>query len=156
MKKENKTPSLSKAEKEDIHEFQHFLQICGFKRVEGTIYGFLVLAKHPTTAEEIGSTLGLSQGAVSQGLRELSRWGSIESRYDAEKRAQTHSALQNNFEIISSIFKRREKDAIHAIKHVTQRALDRSLKNGDANEDSRVGRLRSIISSNACALSKPL
>lgn len=140
-----KTSKLSKVEKEDIYEFQRFLEVCGFKRTAAAIFGYLVLAKNPATAEQVAMALDLSQGAVSTGLGDLAHWGGIASRYDSKKGAQVHSAIQDNFKIVASIFKRREKDAVTNIKNVTQSAVDRYLAEGDPHHDERIVRLKSIV-----------
>ena len=50
---------------EEIRHFENFLSRVGFKRIDGAVYGLLVLAKRPLSSEEIEKALDLSQSAVS-------------------------------------------------------------------------------------------
>ena len=140
-----KTSHTAYPDKDELYEFETFLQAFGFKRTEGALYGFLVLCESPATAEEIGQHLGLSQGAISQGLKNLSQWGGVISRYDSDKGAQVHSAVQDSVKIVASVFKKREQDAIASMKGVAQKTMDRFLKNGDTKTHPRILRLKSII-----------
>lgn len=140
-----KAPRPDRPETEDLYEFERFLQVFGFKRTESALYGFLVLCESPVTADEIGRALNLSQGAISQGLKNLSLWGGIESRYDSTKGAQVHIAVQDSTKIVATIFKKREQEAIASLKNVVRKILDRFLEQGDSKTHPRILRLQSII-----------
>lgn len=129
----------------EIAQFEEFLKIVGFKRTEGSIYGLLVLSADSLSSEDIGKSLGLSQGAVSQGLKNLTHWGAVTSRYSPQHRAHLHSATQDSLQIVSSVFQKREKGAIEAFRRVNETARDRFLAEGDTPESSRIKRLNSNI-----------
>lgn len=129
----------------DVAHFEDFLKAVGFKRSDGSLFGLLVLSPEPLTSEEIGNALGLSQGAVSQGLKTLSHWGAIESRYSSARRAQLHSAVSDSLSIVSTIFQKREKGAIEAFRRANEAARDRFLAEGDNSESDRIKRLDSYV-----------
>jgi hypothetical protein len=129
----------------DIAHYEAFLKAIGFKRTDGAIFGLLVLSAEPLSSEEIGKTLGLSQGAVSQGLKNLSHWGAVESRYSPERRAQLHGAVQDSLSIVATVFQKREKGAIENFRRVNELARDRFLAAGASPESPRIQRLNSYI-----------
>ena len=57
-----------------LHElkyFEDFLKKIGFKRIEGSVYGYLALSENSLSSEDIQEGLGLSQSAVSNSLKTL-------------------------------------------------------------------------------------
>src|SRR5687768_210706 len=129
----------------DVAPFEEFLKVIGFKRSDGAIFGLLALSDVPLTSEEIGNALGLSQGAVSQGLKNLTHWGAIESRYSSEKRKQLHSGVVDSLSIVSTVFRKREQGAIESFRHAMENARNRFLAEGDDVDSDRVRRLNSYI-----------
>ena len=129
----------------EVPEFERFLKVVGFRRVEGTIYGLLVLTREPLTSDEICTRLNLAQGTVSTGLSRLTHWGAIESKYNPDKRAQTHIAIDDSLRIVATIFQKREQAAIGEFKNVAERCLQRAVAMGDTSRDARVRRLKSIM-----------
>ena len=129
----------------ELAHFEEFLKIIGFKRTDGAIFGLLVLSESPLSSEEIGKTLGLSQGAVSQGLKGLSHWGAVESRYSSERRVQLHTAPQDSLSIAATIFQKREQGAIEAFRKANEAARARCLREGDKELSPRIQRLESNI-----------
>ncbi|MBT3584450.1 MAG: ArsR family transcriptional regulator [Halobacteriovoraceae bacterium] len=128
---------------EEIHIFEVFLNKIGFKRIEGAIYGLLVLAKRPLNSEEIEKTLGLSQSAVSQSIKVLNHYGAIESKSDAtQPRLKFHSAKEDSLSIVSTVFRKREQEIIEEFRKMAQRVL----RNSSPANLERVSRLKSIIS----------
>ena len=125
--------------------FERFLQTVGFKRIEGSVYGFLILCSKPVTLAEIHEQLGISQGAASQALKALSQWGAVDSQWEPEKRAQVHQASEDSLKIVTTIFKRREQVAIAEFRVIAQNAIDTFARLGDAPQDARTRRLKSIL-----------
>lgn len=145
-KKEKKTKVEKSINRDpNIVNYEEFLKAVGFKRSDGSIFGLLALSAEPLSSEEIGRTLGLSQGAVSQGLKNLSHWGAIESRYSSEKRAQLHGAVNDSLSIVSTIFQKREKGAIEAFRRANEAARDRFLNEGARPDSDRILRLNSYV-----------
>ena len=52
----------------ELPHFEMFFNRIGFKRIDGSVFGLLVLSKKALTSEEIEEALGLSQSAVSLSL----------------------------------------------------------------------------------------
>lgn len=144
--KPGKTPAPKKAERApELGAFEDFLKTIGFKRSDGTIYGLLVLSPVGLSSEEIGKQLGLSQGAVSQGLKKLTHWGAVESRYTPERRVQLHTATVDSLKIVATVFQKREQGAIDAFRRANAAARDRFLAEGADPESDRLLRLESNV-----------
>lgn len=129
----------------DVGEFENFLKVFGFKRTDGSIYGLLVLSPDPLSSEQIGKSLGLSQGAVSQGLKNLALWGAITSRYSSQERAQLHTATTDSLSIVATIFQKREQGAVQSFRRANELARDRFLSEGADPQSPRIQRLNSNI-----------
>ena len=132
----------------EIHEFESFLKKIGFKRVEGSVLGLLVLAKRPLVSEEIEKTLSLSQSAVSQAIKNLSHFGAIETRETLgpkDRRIKTHTAKEDSLQIVGTVFRKREQEAIEEFKAMAERALSRVDADESFEEGRRSRRLKSII-----------
>lgn len=130
----------------ELPSFEVFFGRIGFKRIDGSVYGLLVLAKKPLTSEEIESTLNLSQSAVSLSLKTLAQIGAVESREDRDNRdtkAKLHAAREDSLAIVASVFRKREEEMVADFKRMAQRVLDKS--EGVENTQRR-RRMQSIIS----------
>ena len=125
--------------------FERFLQTVGFKRIEGSLYGFLILTDEPVTLAEIHERLQISQGAASQALKSLSQWGAVESEWSSEKRAQVHHAAEDSLKIVTTIFKKREQMAIQEFKANAHSTIETFAKMGEKPDSARMRRLESII-----------
>lgn len=125
---------------QEIVVFENFLHKIGFKRLDGAVFGLLVLSSRPLTSEEIEKALGLSQSAVSLSLKNLIHFGAVETRDSRQSRAKLHRARENALEIVASVFRKREQDMILELKHMTQR----SLKKVGTTQGSRARRLQSM------------
>lgn len=129
----------------ELPSFEIFFSRIGFKRIDGSVFGLLVLAKKPLTSEEIESTLNLSQSAVSLSLKTLSTFGAIETTGDRDNRdtkARLHSAKEDSLSIVGSVFRKREEEVVADFKRMAQRVLDMSECSEHA---SRKKRMQSII-----------
>ncbi len=130
----------------ELPSFEMFFSRIGFKRIDGSVYGLLVLAKKPLRSEEIESTLNLSQSAVSLSLKTLAQIGAVESRDDRDNRdtkAKLHSAREDSLGIVASVFRKREEEMVADFKRMAQRVLEKS--EGEENA-ARRKRMQSIIS----------
>lgn len=131
----------------ELPHFEMFFNRIGFKRIDGSVFGLLVLAKKPLTSEEIEQALNLSQSAVSLSLKTLTHFGAIETRdmrdgRDSSK-AKVHSAKEDSLQIVASVFRKREEEYITDFKNMAQRVIDRS----EGTENSaRRKRMQSILS----------
>lgn len=143
-----KEPHLS-IEAEILKELPHFeifFNRIGFKRIDGSVFGLLVLSKKPLTSEEIEVALNLSQSAVSLSLKTLTHFGAIETNGDRESRdtkARFHSPKEDSLQIVAGLFRKREEEIIGDFKKMAQRLL---LKSHTDLDDTRKKRAQSIIS----------
>ena len=128
----------------ELPHFEMFFSRIGFKRIDGSIYGLLVLAQKPLTSEEIEETLKLSQSAVSLSLKSLAHFGAIETRDLRENsKAKVHTAKEDSLNIVASVFRKREEEYVNDFKLMAKRVLERSQ--GPSNE-ARRKRMQSIVS----------
>ena len=128
----------------ELPHFEMFFNRIGFKRIDGSVFGLLVLAQKPLTSEEIEETLKLSQSAVSLSLKTLAHFGAIETKDIRENsKARVHSAREDSLNIVASVFRKREEEYILDFKLMAQRVLEKSST--PYNTD-RKKRMQSIIS----------
>lgn len=132
----------------ELPVFENFLNQIGFKRIEGSVYGLLVLSPRPLTSEEIEKILKLSQPAVSNALKVLTHYGAIISqelkREDKERRVKVHTVKEDSLSIVSSVFRKREQEVIFEFKQMALR-LESISKLTASQSDPRTKRLKSII-----------
>lgn len=111
----------------ELAHFQSFFSRMGFKRIDGAVYGLLVLSETPLRSDEIEHKLNLSQSAVSISLKNLSSIGAIESTIDPkEKRVKLHSAKEDALSVVASVFRKREQEYIYEFKAMAKRLKDNS------------------------------
>lgn len=134
---------------EELSYFENFLNSIGFKRAEGSIYGLLVLSPRPLSSEEIQNSLGLSQSAVSLGLKNLSHYGAIETKADAK--TKYHSAKSDSLSIVATVFRKREQPQIEEYRLGAERILDQLQSLGIKSEDLRIKKLKSNINTSKIA-----
>lgn len=140
----SETSILSERQRKGLSSFESFLSKVGFKRIDGAIYGLLVLSHSPLSQEQIESELGLSQSAISQSLKTLSHYGAIEITLPSESarsRVKYYSARHDSLGTVATIFRKREQEAISEFKFLAQ-----DLLKEERESDSVVSRrLKSII-----------
>lgn len=113
----------------ELASFENFFNRIGFKRIDGSVFGLLVLAKKPLTSEEIEQALNLSQSAVSLSLKTLTHFGAIETTGDRDNpgaKARLHSAKEDSLAIVASVFRKREEEVVKDFKRMAQRVLEKS------------------------------
>ena len=121
--------------------FENFLSRIGFKRIDGSVFGLLVLSETPLSQEEIGSILEISQSAVSQSLKTLDLYGAIESTEQRGTRLKTHTAKDDALEIVASVFRKRELEYILDLKKMAKRLQAEKI----TPDSARYRRLGSIV-----------
>lgn len=142
---ENYEPDfLTKELMEEIVVFENFLDKIGFKRIDGSVFGLLVLSSRPLSSEEIERTLGLSQSAVSLSLKSLTHFGAVETRDARHKRLKVHTAKENSLAIVASVFRKREQESILEFKEMAKRAISKVQLEKDESP-ARLSRLESIL-----------
>ncbi len=141
----NQSPIVELELLEELPSFENFFSRIGFKRIDGSVYGLLVMAKKPLTSEEIEQTLNLSQSAISLSLKTLSHFGVIETSGDRDQvgtKARVHTAREDSLSIVASVFRKREEEVVSDFKKMAMRVLAKSQSPELAN---RRKRLQSII-----------
>lgn len=129
----------------ELLSFEVFFDRIGFKRIDGSVFGLLVLAKKSLTSEEIEQTLNLSQSAVSLSLKTLAHFGAIETTGDRDNpgaKAKLHSAKEDSIAIVASVFRKREEEVITDFKRMALRVLESSE---GSEYISRKKRMQSIV-----------
>ncbi|RLA64516.1 MAG: hypothetical protein DRQ88_10735 [Epsilonproteobacteria bacterium] len=137
----------SEKDLQELGVFEDFLNSIGFKRIEGAVFGLLVLSDTPLTSDEIEKTLNLSQSATSTALKTLAHYGAIETRENRENRKKEHSAKNDSLSIVASIFRKRDQEKILGLK----KAAEKILKTKEDPETPSYKRLESIISTSEIA-----
>lgn len=137
----------------EIVHFEDFFSRMGFKRIDGSVFGLLVLARRPLTSEEIEETLKLSQSAISLSLKALAQIGAIETREPRDNKidskAKFHTAREDSLSIVASVFRKREEEYVAEFKKMAQRVLTRSE---GTDNTARKKRMISII--NTCEIAE--
>lgn len=129
----------------ELPHFESFFARIGFKRIDGSVFGLLVLSNKPLTSEEIESVLNLSQSAVSLSLKTLSHYGAIETLVDRDNpglKAKTHTAKEDSMSIVANVFRKREEEMVRDFKFMAERILAKSQSEIHAN---RRKKLNSIL-----------
>ncbi|MBC7712705.1 MAG: ArsR family transcriptional regulator [Rhizobacter sp.] len=129
----------------ELSSFEIFFGRMGFKRIDGSVFGLLILAKKPLTSEEIEQTLNLSQSAVSLSLKTLTHFGAVETTGDRDNRdtkARLHSAKEDSLSIVASVFRKREEEVVADFKRMAIRVLEKSES---AEHLGRKKRMQSIL-----------
>jgi len=87
--------------------FAELAEMFGNPRSYGQIYGLLFSSEEPLTMEEIARRLDISQGSISQGLRQLEAFGAIvKERNNGSRQARYTAKLEMKL-LISGFLKER-------------------------------------------------
>jgi len=130
---------------EQLPTFELFFKTFGFKRVQGRIWGLLVLAGQPLSSREISASLNLSQGATSTAVNELLEWGAITSEFDSTRRCHLHAPVRDTLSIVATVIRRREQVVFGQFKQASAKTLG-YVNDRYGEKDARAMTLRSIIS----------
>ena len=84
------------------------IEAWGFKRNMGRMWTVLYLDEGPLTAADLGERLGLSTGAVSMLLTELTQWGAIKKAWVVGERREHYEPETSLWKMISRVFRERE------------------------------------------------
>jgi DNA-binding transcriptional regulator GbsR (MarR family) len=130
----------------ELPAFESFLSRVGFKRIDGAVYGLLVLTDKALSSEEIEQFLKLSQSAISNSLKTLAHYNAVDFREDPEnKRIKLHYAKEDSLEVIASLFRKREQLHIEEFKSMAKKLLIKSEAINASEKNKRNVRLKSII-----------
>ena len=87
--------------------FADLAELFGNPRSYGPIYGLLFARETPLTMEEIARRLDISQGSISQGLRQLEAFGAVVKEKPDGSRQALYSAKLEMKLLISGFLKER-------------------------------------------------
>ena len=87
--------------------FADLAEMFGNPRSYGQIYGLLFARESPLTMEEIARRLDISQGSISQGLRQLEAFGAVVKEKPDGSRQALYSAKLEMKLLISGFLKER-------------------------------------------------
>jgi len=130
--------------REQLVTFETFFKTFGFKRIQGRVWGLLVLSGQPLASKEVMAELGISQGAASTTLNELQEWGAVRSTFDNARRCHLHEAVGSTLSIVATVLRRREQVAFEQFRAGASSALEFVIDRYGAR-DPRALTLRSII-----------
>jgi DNA-binding transcriptional regulator GbsR (MarR family) len=90
-----------------VEIFADLAELFGNPKSYGQIYGLLFANENPLSMEEIALRLGMSQGSISQGLRQLEAFGAIVKERNNGSRQALYTAKLEMKLLISGFLKER-------------------------------------------------
>ena len=90
-----------------VSVFADLAELFGNPRSYGQIYGLLFAREEPLTMEEIARRLEISQGSISQGLRQLEAFGAVVKEKNNGSRQARYAAKLEMKLLISGFLKER-------------------------------------------------
>lgn len=88
------------------------MEVWGFKRVMGMVWGYLYMNGRPLSAQEIREGLGISAGLVSMVINDLERWGVVHKCSTPGERREYYEAEPNIWRPIAKVLREREMHQI--------------------------------------------
>ncbi len=126
--------------------FADLAELFGNPKSYGQIYGLLFASDEPLTIEEIGRRLEISQGSISQGLRQLEAFGAvIREKNDGIRQARYRAKLEMKL-LISGFLKERVIPRLESTE-ARVKALQKSLSAPHSTFRSQPSALSSSLSS---------
>jgi DNA-binding transcriptional regulator GbsR (MarR family) len=90
-----------------VEIFADLAELFGNPKSYGQIYGLLFANKNPLSMEEIAQRLDISQGSISQGLRQLEAFGAVVREKNNGSRQSLYTAKLEMKLLISGFLKER-------------------------------------------------
>src|SRR5258705_4370050 len=112
----------------------------------GRRWPVLYVEDHPTRAADLGDRLGLSTGAVSMTLGELTQWGIVKKAWVVGERREHYEAETSIWKMVSRVFRERE---LNWIKTASE-AFDAAGKELGGKHDAR----RTLIADRIASLTQ--
>jgi len=111
--------------------FADLAELFGNPRSYGQIYGLLFACEEPRTMEEIAQRLEISQGSISQGLRQLEAFGAVVKEKSNGTRQARYTAKLEMKLLISGFLKERVIPRLESTESRIK-ALQQSLRAPDS------------------------
>jgi DNA-binding transcriptional regulator GbsR (MarR family) len=116
------------------------MELWGFRRQLGRIWGVLFLSDRPLAAPELCDRLSISTGLCSMSLAELRRWGVVRPVSIPGDRKEHFEAETNVWKLVARVLREREKRAVDEALATFEQAL-RDVRGALADVDPAVKRL---------------
>jgi len=130
------------------------MELWGFRRQLGRIWGVLFLSDRPLAAPELCERLQISTGLLSMSLAELRRWGVVKSVSIPGSRREHFEAETHVWQMIRRVLAEREKKAVESALEVFEAALaqvrgaardiDPAVKAVARHQARRIGQLAAL------------
>jgi DNA-binding transcriptional regulator GbsR (MarR family) len=102
------TPATDTAIYRSCEAIGSMVEVWGFKRVMGMVWGYLFLSDRPMSAQEIREGLGISAGLVSMVINDLERWGVVHKCTTPGERREYFEAEPDIWSPIAKVLRERE------------------------------------------------
>ncbi|MGC4000327.1 MAG: ArsR family transcriptional regulator [Anaeromyxobacter sp.] len=99
------------------------MELWGFRRQLGRIWGVLFLSDRPLAAPELCDRLAISTGLLSMSLAELRHWGVVRSVTIPGDRKEHYEAETNVWRLVTRVLREREKAAVERALEAFEGAL---------------------------------
>ncbi len=126
-----------------VEIFADLAELFGNPKSYGQIYGLLFASEQPLSMEEIAQRLEISQGSISQGLRQLESFGAVlKERNDGSRQARYSAKLEMKL-LISGFLKERVIPRLESTESRVK-ALRASLSSTSLRSQTQVSDLSSL------------
>jgi DNA-binding transcriptional regulator GbsR (MarR family) len=126
-----------------VEIFADLAELFGNPKSYGQIYGLLFASEQPLSMEEIARRLEISQGSISQGLRQLESFGAVvKERNDGSRQARYSAKLEMKL-LISGFLKERVIPRLESTESRVK-ALRASLSSTSLSSHTQVSDLSSL------------
>jgi DNA-binding transcriptional regulator GbsR (MarR family) len=115
--------ALARAELRVADAVGALMELWGFRRQLGRIWGLLFLSDRPLAAPELCERLQISTGLLSMSLAELRRWGVVKSVHVPGDRKEHFEAETHVWKMVRRVLMEREKKAVEAALEAFEEAL---------------------------------
>ena len=124
-----------------VDVFADLAELFGNPKSYGQIYGLLFANEDPLSMEEIAQRLDMSQGSISQGLRQLEAFGAVvKERHNGSRQALYTAKLEMKL-LISGFLKERVIPRLESTE-ARVKELRSSLSSQPSSPDSAAARFR--------------
>jgi len=125
-----------------VEIFADLAELFGNPKSYGQIYGLLFASENPLSMEEIAQRLDISQGSISQGLRQLEAFGAVVKEKNNGSRQAIYTAKLEMKLLISGFLKERVIPRLESTEARVQ-ALRASLSSTSLKSQTQVSSLSS-------------
>jgi DNA-binding transcriptional regulator GbsR (MarR family) len=107
------------------------MELWGFRRQLGRVWGVLFLSERPLAAPELCDRLQISTGLLSMSLAELREWRVVRGVPVAGDRKEHYEAETNVWKMVTHVLREREKRAVESALAAFEAALREARRAAD-------------------------